>query len=171
MVSIQSRSVSHFTTLQTITGLQTSEKSSQLPLLLLCYNKPDSPRPDCWQAAENSRNQPIFITICIYAHISFSPLIVLYDLIPNLISLWFLANLFWPEAHTEKEARAHRSGATAPLWARGWVYLWSYFCFRLSEQPQRLPSSGQSACDRVTGALKGKTLTTLLGWAIGKDRM
>lgn len=105
----------------------------------------------------------------------FVPRYLRYDLIiPNLISLWFLANLFWPEAHTEKEARAHRSGATAPLWASGWVYLWSYFCFRLSEHPQRLPSSGQSVCEGVTGALKGKTVQTLMilfGWASGKDRI
>lgn len=40
--------------------------------------------------------------IYIYAHIPFSPSILFwYDLIPNLISLWFHANLFWPEAHTE----------------------------------------------------------------------
>lgn len=54
---------------------------------------------------------------------------------------------------------------------RGWVYLWSYSCFRLSEQPQRLLSSGQSACEIVTGALKGKTLIMLFGRATGKDRI
>lgn len=75
--------------------------SRSVPGCCCCY---------CLRAAGHSWNQPIFITIWIYAHIWSPPLHVRNELIPNLISLWFLADLFWPEA------RENIRGKSAQKW-------------------------------------------------------
>lgn len=64
-----------------------------------------------WWAAGDSGIQPMFITICIYARL---PWYVWNELIPNLISQWFLADLFWPEARKNKRQERTKVGLPVP---------------------------------------------------------
>lgn len=55
------------------------------------------------------------ITICIYACICSLPWHIWWELIPNLISLWSLAHLFWPQARRISGRSAQKWGYRSPV--------------------------------------------------------